>query len=406
MDVHSIPVMTSILTHFKDGGKLESPETRLNTPAIIDITSAETRLVSRTWDLTNNDDFDAVGIININGPITKHGGTSSLGMAEISSIMKNLSRDSRVKSFVILTDSGGGSSAAVQIMVDTIQEVKKEKPVIALVTKGGMAASAAYGIISACDEIYCEDDMAIVGSVGTMIQFDGREANSKAPDGTKHIRLYATKSTKKNQAFEQALNDDNYKLLINKLLDPINENFINMVSSNRPLINAADFNDGETYFAKEVIGTYIDGIKSFEEVLTQALSYKKNNKGANLSNNESNINSKTTTMTKEEFKAANPEAYNEIIAEGIAQRADQVGAWLAHHEADPTAVAEGIRSGNDISATAREELYLKGNSKKTIEQIKGESAKDLSTIESKTAGEEAKEGIDAEVKAAFDFELK
>jgi ClpP class serine protease len=397
MDIHSIPVMTSILKDVKNGVRFEKPEIKLNTPYIIDVTSKETRLVSRPWQLRSEETFDAVGVIKIDGPITKSGGESTMGMTQISNIMLSLSRDSRVKSFVLLTDSGGGSSVAVKIMVDTINEVKQSKPVIGLITKGGMASSAAYGIISACDEIYCEDEMSIVGSVGTMIQFEGREANSKDKNGIKHIRLYATKSTKKNEGFEEALNNDNYKILVN--------NFIGMVSANRPKINSADFDDGRTYFAKEVIGTYIDGIKSFEEVASLSLSYNKKD-GKKTKKSESNININNKNMTKAEFKTANPTAYNEIVAEGIAHRTDQVGAWMAHNETDPKAVREGIESGENITATQREEVFVKANSKKVVSEIIEESAEGIETPESLSGAEKLKQEAKAkEVKEAFGFEL-
>lgn len=403
MDVHSIPVMASILGSLKTGGKLERPEIKLNTPFVYEISSEEKRLVSKPWQLNTEGSFEAVGIIKIDGPITKNGGESSNGMLQLSQIMQTLASDARVKSFVILTDSGGGSSSAVQIMVDTINEIKQTKPVIGLVEKGGLATSAAYGILSACNAIYAEDPMSIVGSVGTMIQFEGREANSKDPDGLKHIRLYATKSTKKNEGFEEALNNDNYKILVNDLLDPINENFISMVSANRPNINSADFDDGRTYFAKKVVGTYIDGIKSFEEVIDISMSYEKPKQKQSSINNKSNIKNKK--MTKAEFKAANPDAYAEIVAEGVASEKDRSGAWLAHVATDPKAVVEGINSGNAISQTEREAFFVKQNALKQANGMQEDSPESVVTPESQGGKKIVESQIEKEVKEAFDFDL-
>ena len=110
--------------------------------------------------------------------------------------------------------------------------------------KGGMACSACYAILSSCEEIYAESEMSMVGSCGTMVQFEGRAANTESEDGEKYVRLYATKSVKKNQDIEEALNNNNYTLIINNLLDPINERFLSQVENSRPILKGTDFSDG------------------------------------------------------------------------------------------------------------------------------------------------------------------
>ena len=262
MDIHSIPVMTSILGDVKNGVKFEVPEVKLNSTFVYDLKS-QTRIIEKEYQLNTREDFQGIALIKLNGAITKSGGDSTVGMEQISEMMFRMAEDNRIKAFMFLTDSGGGSSSAVELMIDCINEVKKKKPVYALVTKGGMACSAAYGIISACTMIYSESEMNVVGSIGTMVQFEGKAANSTDPDGTKNIRLYATKSTKKNEGFEEALNNDNYKIIINEMLDPINENFINKISEGRPKIESVAFDDGRTYFSKDVVGSFIDLIKIY-----------------------------------------------------------------------------------------------------------------------------------------------
>lgn len=403
MDVHSIPVMSSVLRDIKNGVTLDTPEFKLNSVFFYDPKN-ETRIIKDKWDLRNNDNFDGIGIINLNGPITVSGGSSSRGMDYVSETMLQMNKDNRIKSFIVLTNSGGGSSGAVELMVDTINEVKQTKPVYALITKGGMAASAAYGIISSATKIYSESGMNVVGSIGTMLQFEGKKANSKDSDGTINIRLYATKSIKKNEGFEEALNNDNYDILINKLLDPINENFISMILGNRPSVESIDFSDGATHFSKDVIGTFIDGIASFSEVV--GMLEKEQTEFTNT--NEFNINNTNNKkMTKNEFKTAQPDAYNEILQEGVAQEADRTGAYLAHINTDPDEVVKGIQSGKPLSQSQREAFFVKQNSKKVIENLKQESAEDISTDESLTDVQKiAQKAKETEAKAAFGFELK
>lgn len=405
MDVHSIPVMTAILKDIKNGVRFETSEIKLNSTYIYDFKN-ETKIIEREYQLESNADFEGIALINLNGPITKSGGMSSYGMEQISAMMYRMSSDTRIKAFLLMVDSGGGSSSAVQIMVDTINDVKAITPVYSLITKGGMAASAAYGIISATNQIYSESEMNIVGSIGTMIQFEGKEANSTSPDGTKNIRLYATKSTKKNGGFEKALNEGDFSVITNSLLDPINENFIEMISTNRPKIKSTTFDDGDTFFSKDVIGTFIDGIAGFSEVIniivgSEEFNATKKNEFFNTNNNNNQ------KMTKAEFKTANPEAYDQIIAEGVAQEKDRSGAWLAHVKTDPESVVKGIEGGEQLSQSQREAFFVKQNSIAKVEKITNESADDLTVDESLTDVSKINQEKKAnEVKAAFDFELK
>lgn len=393
VDQQSLPFLSGLLSSLNEGLNLEIPETKYNTPYIFDLKN-ETRIITRPFgdgwtsgQLENQDSFEGIGVININGPITASGGASTIGMNQLSSLMIEMSNDNRVKAFIVLGDSGGGSSNAVEIMVDTIKSVDKTKPVFGLIKKGGMAASAMYGIISACRKVYAESPMSVVGSAGTMIQFDGRAANTSSPDGTKFIRLYATKSTEKNKGFEEALNKDNYKILINDLLDPINENFLQMIEGNRPVLKGTNFDNGNTTFAKDAVGTYIDGIKSFAEVVQEIESgFSQDPKKVSNKNNNNNLKSETV-MTVEELKNQHPATYNSIfnagVTSGIEQEKDRCGAWMAHASTDIDSVKAGIESGNSISATHRENFLVKAASKANLAKLEKDSPEAVVTTESK-----------------------
>lgn len=396
IDAVSLMHLSSILKNIQNGVGLDVPETKLNSISFLELKN-DTRIVSDVWDLNNSDSFEGIGIVNLNGPITKSGGMSSYGTKQLSSTMLEMSKDNRVKGFIIKTDSGGGATGAVQLMIDAINTVKSTKPVYALVEKGGMAGSAAYGIISACTGIYSEDGMNIVGSVGTMIQFSGKPHGNVDTDGEKTVVLYATKSTSKNKAFEEALNNDNYEMLVNELLDPINENFISNVLSNRPQLEGTKFDNGHTVFSKDAVGTFIDGIASFDEVVSILLSNSKE------SNSKSNINSKSNKMTKQEFKSEHPTVYAEILNEGMAQEKNRVESWMAYSKADPTAVQEGIESGLEITTAQSHKFLAKLASNGMLENLKNDSPKEIATAETTTVDNGVSADKAAEIKAAFDF---
>lgn len=402
VDAHSLPGLLGIIENVNT---LEVPDVQYNTPFLLGVnskvpTNKDLKIVDRPYgsawwpgQLDSREDFDAIAVVKIDGPITLNGGASSMGMKQVSALMNKMAADDRVKAFIILANSGGGASAAVQVMSDTINEIKAEKPVFGCIEKGGMAASACFGILSACDKIYSESPLNIVGSAGTMIQFKGREANTEDPDGNKHIRLYASKSTRKNEALEQALNNDNYKLLIDGLLDPVNESFLNLIESNRPVLKGTDYDDGHTVFSKDAVGSFIDGIKSFDEVVEELSS------GENFTRKGSTFNNlNNNQMTKAELKSKHPELYNEIYNEGVSAESDRCGAWLAHVDTDSKAVLEGINSGKAISSKQTQEFIVKQASQAQLKALAEDSPESIATAAAgggKKPGEGAEEEIDA-----------
>lgn len=390
MDTMSFLSMSSILSDIRNGVNFDNPDVRLNSPQLYSF-KGDAKIIDKpfgnSWEkgqLETSEDFDGIGLLNLNGPITVSGGASSMGMEQLSSLALSMASDDRVKAFVIPSNSGGGSSAAVSIMSDTINKIKNEfnKPVYALVKKGGTACSACYGIISACTAIYSESGMNIVGSIGTMIQFEGREANSKSSDGVKHIKLYATKSVSKNKEFEEAINNDNYELLINNLLDPINNEFISTIESNRPLIKSySGFDNGQTMFSKDAVGTFIDGIASFDEVVS-------------MIEDNINININNKQMNREDFQSKHPDVYQEAVNEGVKKERVRVNTYMAHSSTDLEVVRSGIKSGEPLSDDVREELMVKASKQKMLGDMKSSNNQDLnpdSSIEKTELTAEQKE---------------
>jgi ClpP class serine protease len=392
VDSFTLPAMLSVLSDVKNGIKFDTLKDIKNDSFDI-VFNSEDRLVRRNYELENQDEFNGVGIVKINGPILMGGGASTLGMLDVSKNVLSMAKDNRVKGFIFDMDSGGGSTAAVEIMVDTINEVKSMgKPVYVLISKGGTLASAAYGIASAADGIYYQSDMSMVGSLGTMLQTEGRAANSEK-DGVKYIRLYATKSVLKNKPLEEALNNDNYTLLINELLDPMNERMIATLQANRPKLTSNQLN-GNAIFAKDDTGIYLDGKSTMEDLFQKILT----------NTNITNLNFNSKTMTRQELKQAHPELFSEVLGMGVNQESERVQSWLAHSETDSKAVMEGIESGLEISSSQREKLLVKSSKIKTVEQLEKESNIDLQTGESTLDAGLSDE--QKELNSAFNFKLK
>jgi ATP-dependent protease ClpP protease subunit len=80
-----------------------------------------------------------------------------------------------------------------------------------------------------------------------------------------------------------------------------------------------------------------------------------------LSDNQQIQNSKK--MDLEKLKAENPAVYSQVLAEGkalgIKAENDRVGAYMAFNKVDAEAVSNGIKSGEAMSETLRNELLIK-----------------------------------------------
>lgn len=114
-----------------------------------------------------------IAVVHALGPITSgksHRGIglmggNSIGSRTMSKVLDDARNDSNIKGVVIRIDSPGGSALASEMIWQSIRQLADKKPVF--VSVGGMAASGAYYIASASDEIYVSPE-SIVGSIGVV----------------------------------------------------------------------------------------------------------------------------------------------------------------------------------------------------------------------------------------------
>src|SRR5690606_35232374 len=110
--------------------------------------------------------------------------------------------------------------------------------------------------------------------------------------------------------------------MIEHVLDPANETFLNAIKENRPSIDETTQMDGSIFKAGEVVGTMVDAIGTFQQAVNRILNPP--NVGTN-----SNINTNNNKqMTKAELQNAHPEVYNSIFNEGVMSERDRTGAWM------------------------------------------------------------------------------
>lgn len=105
---------------------------------------------------------DRVAIVEIEG-----------GIFDSKSTVEQLERygkDSSVKAVVLRLNSPGGSAAATQEIYSAVKRLRQEKKKIVLASMGVVAASGAYYIACAADQIYANPS-SITGSIGVVAQW-------------------------------------------------------------------------------------------------------------------------------------------------------------------------------------------------------------------------------------------
>lgn len=235
-----------------------------------------------------------VAVLSIKGPITKYDAfCGPRGMITLGKRLQNALQNPNISAIVLDADSPGGQASYLETIGNIIQEIKITKPVLG--SYGGLGCSASYHILSNCNEIYAQEKNDIVGSIGTMMTFaDFSKFYEK--NGVKIHEIYAEQSTDKNDIFHQAI-QGNYKPLIEEILNPVAEEFIERVKANRPGVSESVFT-GKTYTSKKAqkLGL-IDGIKTLDQVIERAHELSLNNdeeieENSNENNTQNNSNMK------------------------------------------------------------------------------------------------------------------
>lgn len=382
VDRLSFSTLSSMLKDFRNGVPFSAiGESKLNSMSFYGVMTGTRYISSDLKKPAEAQNEQLISITKINGPITKNGGRSSYGMQELAQSMLAADADPKVIGHVIVADSGGGSSAGMEIMQHAIDSLTKTNATV--IERGGVAASAMYGIAAHTKRIFAESKSVTVGSIGSMISFSAQPNKTINAAGEKQVTIYATPSTKKNLWFEEALNNDNYELALSEILNPHVEQFRADMRAQRKNILESQL-DGSTYDAGNVIGTLVDEIGGINEAINFVKSESKSN-----FNNNSNLNN----MTPQEIKSQFPEAHAAIFsagrAEGVTAGAEaeqeRVKSWQVYAAVDQEAVNKGIASGKEISNSEMHAFLLKSTSANALKGIQTDSAKNVVTEESKGA---------------------
>lgn len=160
-----------------------------------DVEALEARL-GRSLDNTRTVSVrDGVAVIPVSGPVFRHAnlfteisGATSTGV--LATDIQAALDDPGVKALVLDVDSPGGEATGINELSDLIFNARGQKPIKAYA--GGTAASAAYWIASAADEVIV-DDTAQLGSVGVVMTLQKRRER----DGDKTWEIVSSNAPNK-----------------------------------------------------------------------------------------------------------------------------------------------------------------------------------------------------------------
>lgn len=108
-----------------------------------------------------------IAVLNVAGYLTKGRSYFGTSTSQLRLELAQAAADPTVSAVLLAVESPGGSVAGTAEMVSAVQSARRKKPVWAQVQD--LAASAAYRIALAADQIWANQPTAMIGSVGTIL---------------------------------------------------------------------------------------------------------------------------------------------------------------------------------------------------------------------------------------------
>lgn len=213
---------------------------------------------------------DGVAIIPVLDTLVNRGAwlDSRSGLTSYEGIAAQLraaGSDPEVRSVLLDISSPGGEAAGMAGLADLIRSVRQSKPVTAFVND--MAASAAYGIASAANEIVISPT-SILGSIGVVMLHADR-SGELAAQGVKPTLIFAGSHKVDGNPFEPL--SDAVRADLQASVDAHYRQFLDTVASGRGRKLTADMaraTEARTFIGAEAISLGLaDRIASFDEVL-------------------------------------------------------------------------------------------------------------------------------------------
>lgn len=258
IDAESAQVMLPVLKSILSGVPVSmEPEEKYNLSELIAARQAGSS--------SESGQESKIHILHLQGTMFRYDNCGMPGSKTMARALRQYDQDPSVIGHIIVADSGGGASSAVSDLAEAIRSCSK--PVVGFID--GTAASACIYALSYCQKLIAHQPMNFIGCVGVMVELSGFSRYHKDADGEIYARIYADQSSEKNLEYEQAL-EGNASIIKETCLNPLAEQFIQDMKANRPGCTD-DLLKGKTYFAKDVVGSFIDSIGTMDDAIDAVL---------------------------------------------------------------------------------------------------------------------------------------
>ncbi len=301
---------------------------------------------------------DSVGVLQVFGPIFPRANlmtefSGAVSAQRVAFEFSKLVANEEIGAIVLDIDSPGGAITGVSELASLIYEARDVKPVYAFIS--GLGASAGYWIASAAEKVYISDT-GEAGSIGVVATYrDSSKAKEKA--GVKDTEIISSQSPFKRMGPET----DEGREKIQHIVDVAADVFIKAVAKHRGVttkVVMSDFGKGGLFLGKEAVTAGLaDGVSTFEQIVAGCGSkkYKRRRKESSMDPVKKSEESTVLTVTVEGVKEGSPKTYNQIIAlgrkEGAENERKRIAAIealdapgceevIANAKADPEATAE------------------------------------------------------------------
>lgn len=285
--------------------------TRENLPDFEAVEAARARRTDNGLRVRNG-----VAVINVTGPVFRYADffTEISGATSVSALAKEFNAaiaDPNITAILLNVDSPGGEVAGINEFAQMIFDARGKKPIVAYAD--GLAASAAYWIASAAEEIVT-DATGLLGSIGVVAAVPNPDAKS-----AKDVQFVSSQSPNKRPN----PNTESGKSQIQGMVDDLASVFIENIARNRAVTTdtvLSEFGGGGVMVgAKAVEAGLADRLGSFEQILSElaAGNWRKKDKRKMAAGTEA---AEGENMTIQDIKTAVSETFASM---GFKPKADE-----------------------------------------------------------------------------------
>lgn len=329
----------------------------------LSFTDLEGNTVENRSNGSNTGNNQYVAVMALNHPIYKY--DQSCGPMGTQSYMRELrymEQDNDIAGVVLKIDSGGGQAdgnAEFAAFLDSYS-----KPVV--VYTNGMLASAAYYMAAGANEIVSSPYAMSIGSIGTMMMSVNPKGMIEKEGGKLHL-IYATKSTRKNHAFNELILNDDESPMREEVLDPLQAVFEGDVKRLRPSIDASVFN-GDVFSPEQALELgMVDSLGSLQDAVDRVITLSRKRDNNNVNNSNQHTQMETTPR---------PALQNALGIDAPLAATEEHGSYLNQEQLDTIeqSLQQGATAQTDLEAAqtalqeAQDEITTAATAQETAQE--------------------------------------